>query len=107
MGWHDELDLSLSLWRTTSANAAPRDGRYACARAGAGSGAGGEARRHRPGRGSAEEPQEKIRRESVDAGELAAGNRLLAAVERFDMTALLLHEKRRFAQSCRGVELRE
>ena len=47
-----------------------------------------------------EELQEKIRRESVDAGELARRHRSASsAVERFDGATLLLHEKRRAAQS--------
>ena len=50
--------------------------------------------------GRAEELQEKIRLESVDAGELARQHRRASsAVERFDGAALLLHEKRRAAQS--------
>lgn len=49
---------------------------------------------------AAEELQEKIRRESVDAGELARQHRRASsAVERFDGATLLLHEKRRAAQS--------
>ena len=49
---------------------------------------------------AAEELQEKIRRESVDAGELARRHRRASsAVERFDGATLLLHEKRRAAQS--------
>lgn len=49
---------------------------------------------------AAEELQEKIRRESVDAGELARRHRRASsAVERFDGAMLLLHEKRRAAQS--------
>ncbi|WP_417122948.1 chromosome segregation protein SMC [Paraeggerthella sp.] len=48
----------------------------------------------------AEELQEKIRRESVDAGDLARRHRRASsAVERFDGAVLLLHEKRRAAQS--------
>lgn len=48
----------------------------------------------------AEELQEKIRRESVDAGDLARQHRRASsAVERFDGAVLLLHEKRRAAQS--------
>ncbi|WP_080797635.1 chromosome segregation protein SMC [Arabiibacter massiliensis] len=48
---------------------------------------------------AAEELQEKIRRESVDAGELARQHRRASsAVERFDGATLLLHEKRRAAQ---------
>ena len=46
-----------------------------------------------------EELQERIRRESVDAGELSRLHRRAAsAVERFDGATLLLHEKRRAAQ---------
>lgn len=49
---------------------------------------------------AAEELQEKIRRESVDAGELARRHRRASsAVERFDGATLLLYEKRRAAQS--------
>ena len=49
---------------------------------------------------AAEELQEKIRRESVDAGELARRHRRASsAVERFDGATLLLHEKRRAVQS--------
>ena len=49
---------------------------------------------------AAEELQEKIRRDSVDAGELARQHRRASsAVERFDGATLLLHEKRRAAQS--------
>ena len=49
---------------------------------------------------AAEELQEKIRRESVDAGELARRHRRASsAVERFDGATLLLLEKRRAAQS--------
>lgn len=48
----------------------------------------------------AEELQERIRRESVDAGELARQHRRASsAVERFDAATLLLHEKRRAAQT--------
>ena len=55
---------------------------------------------------AAEELQEKIRRESVDAGELARRHRRASsAVERFDGATLLLHEKRRAAQSYKA-ELR-
>lgn len=47
----------------------------------------------------AEELQEKIRRESMDAGELAKQHRRAsAAVERFDSATMLLREKRRAAQ---------
>ena len=47
----------------------------------------------------AEELQEKIRRESMDAGELARRHRRASsAVERFDGATLLLHEKRRSVQ---------
>ena len=47
----------------------------------------------------AEELQERIRRESADAGELAKTHRRASsAVERFDGATLLLHEKRRAAQ---------
>ena len=49
---------------------------------------------------AAEELQEKIRRESVDAGELARRHRRASsAVERFDGATLVLDEKRRAAQS--------
>lgn len=48
----------------------------------------------------AEEIQEKIRRESADAGVLARHHRRASsAVERFDGAMLLLHEKRRATQS--------
>ena len=48
----------------------------------------------------AERIQEGIRRQSVDAGELSRQHRRAsAAVERFDAATLLLHEKRRAAQS--------
>ena len=48
----------------------------------------------------AEHIQETIRRQSVDAGELSRQHRRAsAAVERFDAATLLLHEKRRAAQS--------
>ncbi len=48
----------------------------------------------------AEELQEKIRRESADAGELAKHHRRASsAVERFDGATLLLREKRRAAQN--------
>lgn len=48
----------------------------------------------------AEELQEKISRESAGAGELAKYHRRASsAVERFDGATLLLHEKRRAAQS--------
>ena len=54
----------------------------------------------------AEELQERIRRESADAGELAKTHRRASsAVERFDGATLLLHEKRRAAQA-REAELR-
>ncbi len=54
----------------------------------------------------AEELQEKIRRDSADAGELAKSHRRASsAVERFDGATLLLHEKRRAAQG-RESELR-
>ena len=53
----------------------------------------------------AEELQERIRRENVDAGELARSHRrAAAALERFDSTTMLLREKRRAAQ-VRGSEL--
>ncbi|RDB63591.1 chromosome segregation protein SMC [Gordonibacter pamelaeae] len=53
-----------------------------------------------------EELQERIRRESADAGELAKTHRRASsAVERFDGATLLLHEKRRAAQA-REAELR-
>ncbi len=46
-----------------------------------------------------EELQERIRRESADAGELSRRHRRASsAVERFDGATLLLHEKRRAAQ---------
>ncbi|HIS40408.1 MAG TPA: chromosome segregation protein SMC [Candidatus Aphodovivens avistercoris] len=46
-----------------------------------------------------EQLQERIRRQSVDAGELSRlHRRASAAVERFDAATLLLHEKRRAAQ---------
>ena len=52
------------------------------------------------------ELQEQLRRESVDAGELARRQRQVSSmVERFDGTALLLREKGRNAQD-REVELR-
>ncbi|RDB61772.1 chromosome segregation protein SMC [Gordonibacter sp. 28C] len=54
----------------------------------------------------AEELQERIRRDSADAGELARSHRRASsAVERFDGATLLLHEKRRAAQG-REAELR-
>ncbi len=47
-----------------------------------------------------EELQERIRRESVDAGEIARNHqRASSVVERIDGAMLLLHEKRRAAQS--------
>ncbi len=49
--------------------------------------------------------QERIRRESVDAGELSRQYRLAsAAAERFDSTVLLMHERKRSAQR-RATEL--
>ena len=51
----------------------------------------------------AEELQEKIRRESIDASALARQHaRIAAAVERFDSTSLLMHERRRSAQTRAG-----
>ncbi len=54
----------------------------------------------------AEELQEKIRRESLDAGDLARTTRRIASVvERFEGAALLVREKRRTAEASE-VELR-
>ncbi len=50
-----------------------------------------------------EQIQEKIRRESVDAGDLSRRyRRASAAVERFDSTALLIHERKRTAVTRAG-----
>ena len=51
----------------------------------------------------AEQLQEKIRLESIDASALARQHaRISAAVERFDSTSLLMHERRRSAQTRAG-----